>query len=101
TMVAAADPPAVASAGGTAEDPLADLARHLRLGRGRFTLLFAWYDRPGQRPRLAARLRQALPGWTLAEASLQDSSLDLRRRTVRFFEDLWAIARRNVEGRPV
>jgi hypothetical protein len=82
-------------------DGLAALAALCRLGRGRFTLGFACYERSAQRSRLVARLRGALPDWVLVEVSLQDPRLDPRERTGEFFRNLRRVAEANAAGNPI
>lgn len=77
---------------------MATLASIVRLGRGRFTLAFALYERSAQRPGLIARLHLALPELRWVELSLQDSALDLRNLSSGFFHNLRQIADRNAGG---
>lgn len=83
--------------GGSGE--LASLGALLRLGRGRFTLAFACYDRPSQRGRLIGRLEAELAGWTLAAVSLQDPGLDPRERSGELFRTLKRLAEGEAAGR--
>jgi hypothetical protein len=84
----------------TEELALASLVSLLTLGRGQFTLAFVYYERPGQRKRIIARLQHALADWRLAEVSLQDPALDLRNLSGQVFDTLRNIAQQHAARQP-
>ncbi len=78
----------------------AALASLLQLGQDRFTLAFVYYDQPAYRNWVVMQLRLTLPSWRFAIVSLQDTRIDLRNLSGRFFESLQEIAQHDAKGQP-
>ena len=73
--------------------PLQQLIAQTTLGQqGRFSLYFAEYDVPEQRPRILRSLHQQLSEGLLQVVSLQDTRLDLNNLSIAFFDQLKTLA---------
>ncbi len=79
-------------------DALGALASVVRLGEGRFTSAFAWYERTSQRSRLIGRLHRALPERRLVEVSLLNPRIDPYERAGQFFHNLRMLIEEEAAG---